>query len=263
VTRVTISDSVTSIKNSTFDGCTSLTSVTIGNSVTRIGDQAFYNCTSLTSVTIGNSVTRIGDQAFHNCTSLTNITIPNSVTDIGPLAFANCTSLTSLMIGNGITFVGASAFSGCTSLNQVMVGNGVRSIRSSAFAGCTNIAAVYFQGNAPFAVDPSVFSRNATVYFLPGTTGWSGSYAGRPTAWWVLPYPVILDFPPSFGVRTNGFGFTISWATNLSVVVEGCSDLATPAWSPLATNALTGGWFQFIDLQWTNYSARFYRLRSP
>ena len=46
----TIPDSVTTIGNSAFWGCTSLTSVTIGNSVTTIGKWAFYNCTSLKTV---------------------------------------------------------------------------------------------------------------------------------------------------------------------------------------------------------------------
>jgi hypothetical protein len=64
-------------------------------------------------------------------------------------------------------------------------------------------------------------------------------------------------------VQTNGFGFIISWATNISVVVEACTNLANPTWSPLATNTLSGGSAYFSDPQWTNYPARFYRLRSP
>ena len=61
--------------------------VTIGNSVTSIGDSVFYGCSSLTSVTIGNSVTYIGDWAFGYCSSLTSVTIPNSVTYIGDSVF--------------------------------------------------------------------------------------------------------------------------------------------------------------------------------
>ncbi len=96
LTQYTIPDSVTSIGNEAFCGCSSLKSVTIPNSVTSIGDDAFRSCTSLTSVTIGNSVTSIGDDAFRSCTSLTSVTIGNSVTSIGYWAFYNCTSLTSV-----------------------------------------------------------------------------------------------------------------------------------------------------------------------
>ena len=78
------------------------------------------------------------------------------------------------------------------------------------------------------------------------------------------PEPMILDWGPSFGVQTNAFGFVVSWATNLSVVVEGCSDLANSIWSPLSTNALTTNRrFYFSDPQWTNYPGRFFRIRSP
>jgi len=102
----------------------------------------------------------------------------------------------------------------------------------------------------------------ATIYYLPGTTGWGSTCAGLPTAVWTLPYPVSLTSNPSFGVRTNQFGFTVSWATNLNVVVEASTDLKNPKWSPVTTNALKGGTFQFTDPQWTKYPSRFYRVRS-
>ena len=62
----------------------------IPNSVMSIGDYAFSGCSNLTSVTIPNSVTSIGYGTFYYCSSLTSITIPNSVTSIGEKAFANC-----------------------------------------------------------------------------------------------------------------------------------------------------------------------------
>jgi hypothetical protein len=104
---------------------------------------------------------------------------------------------------------------------------------------------------------------NTTVYYVPGTTGWGRTFAGRPTAPWSLPYPLILTSGPEFGVQTNGFGFIISWATNLSVVVEACTNLINPAWFPVGTNTLSNGSSYFSDPEWTNRPARFYRLRSP
>ena len=65
----------------------------IPNSVSSIGDYAFKGCSGLTSITIPNSVSSIGDYAFTNCIYLTSVTIPSSVTSIGKNAFHGCRSL--------------------------------------------------------------------------------------------------------------------------------------------------------------------------
>ena len=118
LTSVTIPDSVTTIGSKAFSFCSNLTSVTIPESVTSIGDYAFYNCDSLTSVTIGNSVTTIGNYAFDSCDSLTSVTIGNSVTTIGSRAFGYCTSLTSVTIPDSVTTIGEGAFTYCSSLTE-------------------------------------------------------------------------------------------------------------------------------------------------
>ena len=74
----------------------SISSVVIGNSVTSIGDGAFYGCSNLASVTIPNSIKRIGYMAFCTCTGLTSVTIPNNVSSIGDMAFCGCRSLSSI-----------------------------------------------------------------------------------------------------------------------------------------------------------------------
>ena len=119
--NTTIPNSVTSIGNYAFEGCSGLTSVTIPNSVTEIGSHAFSGCSSLTSVTIPNSVTSIGDYAFSGCSGLTSVTIPNSVTSIGNRAFEGCSGLTSVTIPNSVTEIGWYAFSGCSGLTSVTV----------------------------------------------------------------------------------------------------------------------------------------------
>ena len=133
-----IPNSVTSIGDSAFRGCTGLTSITIPDSVTRIGNGAFYGCTGLTSVTIPNSVTSIGGAAFSECTGLTSITIPDSVTSIDG-AFSGCTSLTSITIPDSVTSIGDYAFRGCTGLTSVTIGNSVTSIGDYAFYGCKDL----------------------------------------------------------------------------------------------------------------------------
>jgi hypothetical protein len=85
-------------------------------------------------------------------------------------------------------FLGVLAFDHCTSLTGVIIGNGVTSIGVGAFFGCGSLMAVYFEGNAP-SVDLFAFysDNNASVYYLPETTGWGTTFGGRPTALWVLP----------------------------------------------------------------------------
>ena len=41
--------------------------------MTSIGESAFYDCSSLTSVTIPNSVTSIGNEAFAYCENIENV----------------------------------------------------------------------------------------------------------------------------------------------------------------------------------------------
>jgi hypothetical protein len=261
VTSVTIPNGVTSIGVETFYFCTSLTSVTIPDSITSIGAEAF-EYSGLTNVIIPGSVTSIGYAVFYACTSLTSATIPNSVTSIGDYAFEDCPALTSVVIPEIVTSIGTEAFK-YTGLTNVIIPGSVTSIGSEAFAFCYYLQGAYFQGNAP-GVSSDCFSNDSlTVYYLPGITGWDATFAGFPTAPWMLPYPLILNSSPDFGVKAGGFSFIISWATNVPVAVEACTNLSNPVWQPVQTNTLTGGYFYFSDPTWTNYPGRFYRVRSP
>ena len=103
-----------------------------------------------------------------------------SVTNIGGFAFNNCSALKGIGIPDGVTSIGNSAFA-ASGLSSVTIPASVATIGTNAFSDCASLGGVYFLGNAP-SVDTTAFSgdNNATIYYLPGTTGWSSPFAGYP-----------------------------------------------------------------------------------
>ena len=177
-----------------FSNHTSLSSVTMSNSVRSIGDFAFYGCSALTSVTIPSGVAYVGAQAFRDCTSLQYITvestIPPSASTLGVYMFDNtnncpiyvpCESLGTYKTASGwrryadriygtppcnpYKFVsrysnGTSYSADCnsssaltsgetrpsgyeyTAMTSAEIGSCVKNINVNAFSGCTSLSSV-------------------------------------------------------------------------------------------------------------------------
>ena len=142
VGSVVIPDSVTTIGESAFEGCSALTSINIPDGVTSIGRYVFSGCSSLTEITIPDGVASIGDNAFEGCSALTSINIPDGVTSIGRYAFSGCSSLTEITIPDGVTSIGDNAFSGCSSLTNIDLPATLKSIGDFAFASCSNLTEI-------------------------------------------------------------------------------------------------------------------------
>ena len=205
VKDLVIPNSVTSIGDRAFSGCSGLTSITIPNSVTSIGSSAFFYCSGLTSITIPNSVTSIGDWAFEKCSGLTAVTIPNSVTSIGYDAFYGCslTSVTldsqtllstgyrlsyffgdevkSYTIGESIIYIGDEVCKGLDALTSVTIGEGVRSIGNRAFEDCKHLTEVRLGSNTE-KIGAATFNNclitriYCYAYYPPSAT--QGNYSG-------------------------------------------------------------------------------------
>ncbi len=290
---ITFPNSVTVIGGDAFAECAGLTNIMIGTGVTNILSQAFLGCPNVTAIAVasGNpafssvggvlfnknqtalalypagsngtsyvipdSVTNIVEDAFMDAYNLTGITLGPNVQSIGDSAFEDCYSLTSIILPDSVTNIGFSTFYDCVSLTNVVIGSGLNNLGFQVFSYCVNLAGVYFTGNAP-AMNSDVFDDDsaATTYYLPGTTGWGATFDDLPTAVWL---PQIV----AGGVRTNQFSFYVDWAGGQTVVVEGCTNLSRPVWSPLQTNLVTGSSWYFSDPQWANYPGRFYRASAP
>ncbi|HUA69381.1 MAG TPA: leucine-rich repeat protein [Candidatus Saccharimonadales bacterium] len=289
---ITLPNSVTVISGDAFAECGGLTNITIGTGVTNIQYQAFLGCPSVlavavapgnpafssvdgvlfntnetalylypagssgTSYAIPDSVTNIVAYAFMESYNLASITFGTNVESIGDSAFEDCFNLTSITIPNSVTNLGYFIFYNCFNLENIVIGTGVTSIGYQVFAYCVNLEGVYFSNNAP-AMNSDAFNDDseAVAYYLAGMSGWGTTFDGLPTALWV---PQMVGS----AVRTNLFSFYIYWSPGQTVVVQGCTNLAHPMWSPLLTNTLTSSTWYFTDPQWANYRNRFYRAIS-
>jgi len=178
ISKINLPNSVTSIGERAFSGCTSLTDINIPNSVTSIEWATFYSCTSLTDINIPNSVTSIGGGAFSGCTSLTDINIPNSVTSIERGAFSGCTSLTDINIPDAVKSIEPETFSGCTRLTDINIPNSVTSIGYEAFYNCTRLTDINIP-NSVTSIERSTFysCTGLTSINIPGSVTTIGSNA--------------------------------------------------------------------------------------
>ena len=140
ITSLTLPNSITTIKDFAFSGCTGLTDVTIPNSVTSIGSYAFQGCTGLTDVTI--SAASIGSYAFSGCTGLKSINFNNVLKSIGTRAFNYCSSLKDLVIPSSVTYIGSYAFAS-SGVNCLTIPSSVSFIGNSAFASCVYLKDVF------------------------------------------------------------------------------------------------------------------------
>lgn len=290
--NITVPNSVTNIGDAAFEECSGLISAALPTSLSCIQSLTFANCTQLSDVAIPGGVNSIGSYAFAGCTALTNVTFPASLIWVDQTAFESCSSLISFIVNpdnpaytavdgvlldssqtlliqcpqgrvgnyrvpNGISVIGQRAFYSCNGLTTVTMPAGVTSLGEDAFRSCENLTGVYFQGNAPSAAS-GLFDYGVTVYHLPGTEGWGKTFSNGRTALW----GPQIQMPPDQGEYLTQFGFNIAWVLDRAVVVEACTNLASPVWVLLATNKLTGGTSFFRDPQRTNYARRFYRIRA-
>jgi hypothetical protein len=137
IEAVYIDESLTSIGDYAFYGCSSLSEIYIPENIKRIGYCAFCGCSSLAAIDLPPSVTQLGNYAFYNCSSLSDVSLPDSMQSIGNAAFSNCSALETIAIPNGVATLNSGLFNDCSHLTDVTLPDTLTLIDTQAFFGCS------------------------------------------------------------------------------------------------------------------------------
>lgn len=167
ITSIIIPESVTSLANSVFSGCASLTTViynaksasangsiftscssintlTIGPKVTKIPNYLMYNVTSLTTINFPSDgvLSQISNRAFYN-TGITSLVLPSTIRNLESSCFASNSQLESVVINEGYEGIyGDGCFNNCTKLKTVSLPSTLTSIGSDFFMSCTSLVEI-------------------------------------------------------------------------------------------------------------------------
>ncbi len=294
---ISLPEGLVNIGTNAFAFCVGLTGMAIPATVNEIGDRAFFACDGLRSIEVagGNldfqsldgvlfdrplkrlihyprsrsatvysvpdGVVEIPAGTFFDRLNLRQVSLPGSVTMLGANAFIGCESLVQINLPDGITRIEDDTFAYCSSLVRISLPANITRIGAGAFAECPKLREVYFAGNRPENGNlPFENSTLATVFNLPGTTGWGTQFGGRPVRLW---NPQIQVTDADFGIQSGRFGFKVTSVLAVVVVIEACDDLGTAAWTALSTNTVSGAGTFYADPQWELRPHRHYRLRTP
>jgi len=122
VTKLTLSDNLEEIGDSTFEGFSGISSLTIPKNVKSIGERAFADCNKLNIVTLSSNAVA---SKTYSSTDNFNVTFGSQVQKY--------------IIDEKVTSIGSNAFYGCSGMNEIVIGKNVTSVGEQAFYGCNNI----------------------------------------------------------------------------------------------------------------------------
>lgn len=245
--KITIPDSVTTLKSMAFEKCVNLTSVHIPVNVTEIGHNCFSGCTALKEITVDENnqnytsddgivfskdktqlifypngkdditsysipeyVTVIAGSAFDGCDKITEITIPNTFTEIGAAAFFGCRGLKSVNIPDSVTSIGDGAFA-YTALESIEFPNSITSLDQNVFLNCNRLTKLVLPKNVTEIPDYAFGGCNQVVdIVIPEGVTTIGKAAFQDcTSLKSVTIPMSLQMVDSSAFLTKSHGFDI------------------------------------------------------
>lgn len=137
ITRVKVSDGISTLGANTFASMLYLEEVELGKNVKKIGTEAFYNDTVLKKINFPDGLTSVGDGAFWFCGGLEGeLKLPKSITSIGKKAFNGCDSLKSIVLPESLREIPAGAFQYDYNVKRIFIPASITKIDKTAFGGC-------------------------------------------------------------------------------------------------------------------------------
>ena len=172
ITSFTFGDSVQHIPAYLCYEMDNLTSMNIPNSIMSIGDSAFIGCTNFKSITWNakscNDFSTPSASLFYDSRSqITSFAFGEEVEHIPAYLCDGMNNLTSITIGNSVTSIGNSAFSGCAGLREISLGSQVKTIGAEAFALCPRIYEVTCLAPEPPVAEESSFTNYDAYFHAP------------------------------------------------------------------------------------------------
>lgn len=241
------------IGNYAFEG-SYLKTIEIPKSVTSIGNSAFSDCASLSSIVFesGSQLGSIGNSMFRNCSSLKNITIPASVTSIGAYAFSDCTDLETITCSpTTAPSLGTNAFEGCDALTAIYVPEGATGYTT---ANNWSDKIVYPDTTAPVLTDGKANRASDTAATVTFTSSEAGTY-----------YYTVVESgaaAPTFDDTTwtsaacaaggNNINITLTaGAKDIYIVVQDASENTSNALKITISAYVPGGEIAGSNLKWS------------
>jgi hypothetical protein len=173
LTSASLDEKTVAIKNSLFEGNTSLAEVTLDENLTTIGYDLFNGCSALANVTVGSKLVSINSGAFSSTALLTNFnsssddllylsprsdsesfyliaskatletgTIKKGTKLIASSAFFNDSSLTGITLNDDLSTIEGSAFAYCSKLTSITIPESVTKLGAYCFDNCTSLSSV-------------------------------------------------------------------------------------------------------------------------
>ena len=163
---ITLPDSLESIQDSVFEGCTSLESIYIGSQCSKISLTAFSRCTKLSNITISQNnsyyssidgviTTKEKDTYIFIPNGRTNLTIPLTVTNISETLLQSQSYLTQINIDsnhplwaseNGILYSKdfSTLIAVCGGVTKITINSSTNSIYEKAAFNCQKLVSIEF-----------------------------------------------------------------------------------------------------------------------